>query len=168
MSTPAQSHVLGANRPPSEILPYMVLSSANFAANKEFLASQNITHVINVADDVPCYFEEDGFVEYLKLGVSDFGQDKGISRVFDEAAQFVRDLKMQGSSRVLVHCALGEANRMHEIDTFDNINHYSMQPHRDEPKPDSRALSSHDRGTNAIEGCVSTCPRQAQHCYSQR
>lgn len=42
-------------------------------------------HILNVADDVPNFFENSREFHYLKLSVQDCGQDEGISRVFQAA-----------------------------------------------------------------------------------
>ena len=62
-----------------------------------------------MADDVPNYHDESEDFTYQRLNVSDFGQDKGISRVFHECFQFLEEAKA-AKKPVLVHCAAG-ANR---------------------------------------------------------
>ena len=69
------------------------------------LNSRKITHILNVADDVPNY-HPDNFT-YINLGVSDMGQDAGISRVFDKAFKDLDEIMIQKEARVLVHCAAG-------------------------------------------------------------
>merc|ERR1712025_1062060 len=71
----------------SKVLPHLYLGSGRNAQNTEELKKHNITHILNVADDVPNYFP-DQFV-YKKLNVQDFGTDKGIGRVFQPAFEFV-------------------------------------------------------------------------------
>merc|ERR1712039_979150 len=44
--------------------------------------------------------------EYLCLGVSDFGADVGMSRVFDEGFHFIETARSNGGA-VFVHCANG-------------------------------------------------------------
>jgi hypothetical protein len=48
-----------------------------------------LAHILNVADDVPNYHEKIGKFVYLQLHVQDMGYDKGISRVFDGAFEYV-------------------------------------------------------------------------------
>ena len=72
----------------TEILPHLYVGSEFDAQDLRFLRQQGFTHILNVADDVPNYFEEH-FV-YCHLPVADYGQDAGISRVFDEARAFVQ------------------------------------------------------------------------------
>lgn len=47
-----------------------------------------VAHILNVADDVPCFFEDRREFVYKQLGVRDFGADQGISRVFDSAFKY--------------------------------------------------------------------------------
>eukprot|EP00164_Ancoracysta_twista_P002732 GFYU01003634.1.p1 GENE.GFYU01003634.1~~GFYU01003634.1.p1 ORF type:complete len:208 (-),score=39.99 GFYU01003634.1:74-661(-) len=90
------------------------LGSGADAANLEKMKEKGITHVLNVANDVENFHPSD-FV-YCNLNVADFGQDKGISRVFEQAASFVTDAigttvvddkNGECTSKVLVHCAWG-------------------------------------------------------------
>ncbi|KDO29885.1 hypothetical protein SPRG_04952 [Saprolegnia parasitica CBS 223.65] len=92
----------------SEILPGLWLGSGSAASKLESLQRQRITHVLNVADDVP-NFHPNAFL-YGNLGVTDFGQDVGIRRVFPTAFAFLDDALAHDDGRVLVHCAAG-ANR---------------------------------------------------------
>jgi hypothetical protein len=73
--------------------------------------AHGVTHVINVADDVPNYHEKDGLgrptsFHYTNLHVGDFGTDAGISRVFKQATAVVQ-AALEGNGTVLVHCANG-------------------------------------------------------------
>jgi protein-tyrosine phosphatase len=92
----------------SEIIENQLwLGSGSAASSLDILQSLEITKILNVADDVPNYFEShtDCF-EYFNLNVADFGSDKGISRVFESA--FTKLLEWQSSSeKVFVHCAAG-------------------------------------------------------------
>jgi len=80
------------------------LGAGRDARNLEQLKSHGITHIINCADDVPNFHET--MFAYLNLNVGDFGADKGISRVFDEAAEYV-DSVMKIGGNILIHCANG-------------------------------------------------------------
>jgi protein-tyrosine phosphatase len=96
------------NRWASEVIPGKLwLGSGTDASKLDELEKRRIRHVLNVADDVPNFHEH--AVVYLKLGVQDFGQDAGISRVFDEAFVFLKEAETENEP-VLVHCAAG-ANR---------------------------------------------------------
>jgi protein-tyrosine phosphatase len=84
--------------------PWLFLGSGMDASNLERLQQASVTHVLNVADDVPNFHE--GHFIYLNLRVGDFGTDSGISRVFTDAAEFVRESRAQGGA-CLIHCANG-------------------------------------------------------------
>ena len=75
------------------------------ANNLKELNSRKITHILNVADDVPNYHPKE--FTYINLGVRDMGQDTGISRVFDNAFKNLDEIMKQEEARVLVHCAAG-------------------------------------------------------------
>ena len=90
-----------------EVLPLAVwLGSGQDASNLQQLKAHGITHVLNVADDVPNFHEGAG-IEYCNLSVGDFGTDVGISRVFPTALGFVRSALESPGGRVLIHCANG-------------------------------------------------------------
>ena len=78
----------------------LFLGAGRDARNLGQLESHSVTHIINCADDVP-NFHESNF-DYLNLNIGDFGTDKGISRVFDQAAQH-----MKRGQNLLIHCANG-------------------------------------------------------------
>lgn len=71
----------------SEILPFLFVASAREASDLDYLQGLGITHILNVADDVPNYHTD--HFEYSHLPVRDFGQDQGISRIFEDAKAFV-------------------------------------------------------------------------------
>ena len=93
-----------------EIIPKIWLGSGQDASNLEQLRAHGITHILNVADDVPNFHETDddgGEFEYCNLAVGDFGTDAGIARVFPTAVDFVRSALEDSDSAVLIHCANG-------------------------------------------------------------
>jgi protein-tyrosine phosphatase len=84
------------------------LGSAKDAKNLDALRSHGITHVLNVSDDVPNYYEDtQRNIAYRKLNVKDFGSDSGIARVFPDAFQFIISAKANGG-KILVHCMAGQ------------------------------------------------------------
>ena len=85
--------------------PVIWLGSGTDASNREQLRRRSIQRILNVADDVPCYFPEDPELHYCNLEVTDFGGDRGIARVFAEAIDFVRSAPPGVAT--LVHCANG-------------------------------------------------------------
>lgn len=111
-----------------EILPGKLwIGAGRDAQNLTKLKENNITHILNVADDVPNYYKNSSEIklEYLCLKVVDFGGDTGISRVFKDAATFVahahspqtptndttkekvEEESKERQGRVLIHCANG-------------------------------------------------------------
>ena len=94
----------------AEILPgFLWLGSGHAASQKSRLIDHNVYHILNVADDVENFHQDDDRFTYLNLHVADFGADKGIKRVFPKALEFL-DARKALSEPVLVHCAAG-ANR---------------------------------------------------------
>ena len=90
----------------------LFLGSGQDASNVEKLRENGVTHIVNVADDVE-NFHPGQFV-YCNLNVTDFGGDVGISRVFEQAADFIRKATLNCESDepgvgpgILVHCANG-------------------------------------------------------------
>ena len=80
------------------------LGAGRDAENLSQLRSHGITHVLNVADDVPNFHEAEADLTYLCLRVADFGG--GSRHAYPSAVTFVRDA-WAASGRVLVHCANG-------------------------------------------------------------
>ena len=60
------------------------------AQDRGLLAELGVTHILNVADDVPNFHAGDPALTYCALEVGDFGADAGISRVFATAHAFAR------------------------------------------------------------------------------
>ena len=90
----------------------LFLGSGQDASNVEKLRENGVTHIVNVADDVE-NFHPGQFV-YCNLNVTDFGGDVGISRVFEQAADFIREATLTCEPDepgvgpgILVHCANG-------------------------------------------------------------
>jgi atypical dual specificity phosphatase len=103
---------MSARREPwsaSEIRNFIYLGNADDSENLEGLNAHNITHILNVADDVDNSYPD--VFSYCNLNVADCGTDIGISRVFDLALKFVQSAMTENpSNKILVHCAHG-ANR---------------------------------------------------------
>ena len=83
------------------------LGAGRDAQNLKSLRAHNITHILNCADDVPNYHQNEPGLTYLCLGLVDFGGDDGSARVFPDAVSFVRSALVSPHARVLVHCANG-------------------------------------------------------------
>ena len=82
------------------------LGAGRDAENLPQLRAHGITHILNVADDVPNFHEAEPDLTYLCLNVADFGG--GSRHAYPAAVEFVRDAWAgTGGGRVLVHCANG-------------------------------------------------------------
>ena len=112
-----QSRLLKRQQWASEITPGLLwLGSGTHAADLSELQKRRIARILNVADDVENFHQHDGggggglhVITYENLSVSDFGQDKGIARVFPRAFEFLSKANEERAP-VLVNCAAG-ANR---------------------------------------------------------
>jgi atypical dual specificity phosphatase len=89
----------------SRIRSWLYLGSSDDAANLESLQKHNVTHILNVADDVPNHHPE--LFVYKNLHVKDFGADEGICRVFPEAFEFAEIVKNEENAVLFVHCLAG-------------------------------------------------------------
>ena len=83
------------------------LGAGRDAQNLSQLRAHGITHVLNVADDVPNFHEAEADLTYLCLKITDFGG--GSRHAYPAAVEFVRESWARASTagRVLVHCANG-------------------------------------------------------------
>lgn len=90
----------------SQIKPWLFLGRGTDAANLERLREHRVTHILNVADDVPNFHVNLGEFTYKNLHVGDFGSDKGISRCFGDSIAFLNNVR-ENDKVVLVHCANG-------------------------------------------------------------
>eukprot|EP00771_Trimastix_marina_P001200 gnl/Trimastix_PCT/2254.p1 GENE.gnl/Trimastix_PCT/2254~~gnl/Trimastix_PCT/2254.p1 ORF type:complete len:324 (+),score=22.77 gnl/Trimastix_PCT/2254:77-1048(+) len=71
-----------------EILPGLFLGSAFASSNKKQLLAHNITHILNCAQDEPCYFRH--CFQYLHLPLEDSHVFR-IERYFDKSNDFIAD-----------------------------------------------------------------------------
>jgi protein-tyrosine phosphatase len=76
------------------------------AASLTGLKEHRVKRILNCADDVENFHEKEADLIYCNLHIADFGQDKGISRVFEEAFEFLNQTA-ENQEKVLVHCAGG-------------------------------------------------------------
>jgi len=89
----------------SEVIPgFLWLGNKADSQFKSELRRIGITHILNSSDNIPNYFDDE--FRYKKLNILDFGQDQGISRVFEEAKEFL-DICREDGGKVLVHCLAG-------------------------------------------------------------
>lgn len=97
---------------------WLWLGCGRDAKNLAQLRQHQITHILNVSDDVPNYFEaKESHLKYLKLHVKDHGMDSGISRVFPQAFNYMLSVK-NGGGRVLVHCMAGQNRSVTVVAAF--------------------------------------------------
>lgn len=94
----------GCMDPAAELTPYLCLGGRAAAKHLPHLQKLGVTHVLNVADNVECFFPE--VLEYLHVKIIDGGYDDRIVDVFEQGATFVRSASTAGG-RVFVHCYAG-------------------------------------------------------------
>lgn len=100
-SLPATS----ANHDPAcFITQYLMLGGMQAASDKAHLDEVGVTHILNVADEVECYFLND--FKYLHCQIADGGGDDSIVPAFTTAAHFVKEAIAE-DGRVLIHCWAG-------------------------------------------------------------
>jgi hypothetical protein len=58
----------------SSMTEYLYLGNKEAASNREWLTEVGITHILNVADDVACFFDQERRFQYLHLAIADVGQ----------------------------------------------------------------------------------------------
>lgn len=88
---------------PSIITHNIVIGSKKDAANEECLRRYGITHILNVAQQIPNFFPE--LFVYHKISILD-SPDVNIVSYFHEAASFIKHVQNM-NGRVLVHCVSG-------------------------------------------------------------
>jgi predicted protein tyrosine phosphatase len=76
----------------------LFLGGQRDAAALELLKQRSITHIVNCARELPCYFPND--FEYLALGLND--PDEAFIERIESACHFIDMGRQEGS--VLVHC----------------------------------------------------------------
>eukprot|EP01064_Diplonema_japonicum_P004924 TRINITY_DN13256_c0_g1_i1.p1 TRINITY_DN13256_c0_g1~~TRINITY_DN13256_c0_g1_i1.p1 ORF type:complete len:197 (+),score=36.95 TRINITY_DN13256_c0_g1_i1:317-907(+) len=95
----------------TEVIPAKIWLCSGSDVDKEALdelLQRKITDVLNVADDVRNFHEKTKHFKYHNLNVRDFGQDKGISRVFEAANAILADVLSTEGKAIVVHCAAGQ------------------------------------------------------------
>jgi len=89
---------------PAELRPWFFLGGVKTAESKDTMQNMGITHILNVADNVRCFFPHD--FAYLHIQIVDGGKDGGIVDAFKPAREFVEKAKNAGG-KVLIHCLHG-------------------------------------------------------------
>ena len=83
------------------ILPRLYLGDQQDARDRTLLRARRITHVLNCAFEVPCYFPRR--IQYLHLGLAD--PDYAFAERIPEICEFLDSARRTG--RALVHCHMG-------------------------------------------------------------
>jgi protein-tyrosine phosphatase len=78
----------------------MYLGPLEVAENEEILNNLKIKNILNVTDDIECFFPKS--FTYKTIPIQDLFQ-VGITKYFDEAFQFIRD-SLEKKENILVHC----------------------------------------------------------------
>jgi protein-tyrosine phosphatase len=84
-----------------EITRGLYLGDFKDAHDRELLAGMGITHILNCAEEVPCWHEK--HFRYLHLKLTD--PDPEFHEYIDQLCKFIRHARRRGG--VLVHCAAG-------------------------------------------------------------
>lgn len=81
----------------------LFLGSQDVAADWSLLKNHGITHVLNVASGIPCFFPTE--FEYKMLEILDLPEFR-LESVFDACFQFI-DAAIRHDGKVLIHCNAG-------------------------------------------------------------
>ena len=93
---------------PNEIIDsYVYLGNGRHAADYNMLSSFGFTHILNVTEELPNYFDgnEGKSIKYLKVPVKDY-ETENIVPYFKQAYEFIEAAK---SGKILIHCVLGRS-----------------------------------------------------------
>jgi len=85
----------------------LFISASGGAKNLQSLTDAGITHIVNAAPVVPCFFKEKGSFQYLHLDLYDTSE-ADISQHFEPVSDFISDA-LAGGGAVLVHCYAGQS-----------------------------------------------------------
>ena len=93
---------------PHCIIDNIYLGSAYHASNWELLQSLNITHIVNVAIEVPNYFEDD--LNYLEIDkIKDNGEEIFNKEKLDNLIDKIHEIKQDSKNNVFIHCLVGRS-----------------------------------------------------------
>jgi protein-tyrosine phosphatase len=87
----------------TEIMPWLLLGTRNYAMDPSAMITEGITHILNVTPDTS-NLNENAFV-YRNIPIHDI-TDEDPSPYFDQAVKFLRHVK-EIKGKVLVHCQAG-------------------------------------------------------------
>lgn len=89
----------------NQVIPRLFIGDDRVAFNKPVLDKHQITHILNVATDVPNQFHED--ITYMKIVLFDV-ETQNIIQYFGSTFEFIeKALRENDRNRVLVHCNAG-------------------------------------------------------------
>lgn len=93
--------------PPTHVIDNIYIGNSLNASNYYELEDNNITHVVNVSEEISNYFPDD--IKYLRIPVSDTN-DASLERYFPDALKFIGNVDpFSGGENVLVHCFMGSS-----------------------------------------------------------
>jgi len=89
------------------VLPYVFIGDSSAAANKNKMASDGITHIINcVSQKIENAFPDT--FKYVDFEIED-SHNFDISQCFEPFYDVVKEVKDKGDTKVLVHCDTGQS-----------------------------------------------------------
>ena len=93
--------------PPTHVIDNIYIGNSLNASNYYELEDNNITHVVNVSEEISNYFPDD--IKYMRIPVSDTN-DASLERYFPDALKFIGNVDpFSGGENVLVHCFMGSS-----------------------------------------------------------
>ena len=94
-----------SERGPCLLTKHIVLGGRDDASSLEVLNEMGITHILNMAQQLPCYHEATKKFIYLHIPLQDT-VDTDVTAVMPVAARFIKNVEAKGG-RVLIHCISG-------------------------------------------------------------
>lgn len=89
----------------SEILPGLYLGNSHDAENINILKQHQIDIVINISTSLPCYFESDDSIKYIRIPCHD-STHQNILQYFETTFEYIRQ-QLAAPKNILVHCQGG-------------------------------------------------------------
>jgi atypical dual specificity phosphatase len=93
---------------PHEIIDNIYVGSGYHASNWELLEKLEITHIINVAVEIPNYFEND--IDYLKIDkIKDDGEEIYNKNELDILLENIHKILKNKKNKLFIHCLVGRS-----------------------------------------------------------
>ncbi len=89
---------------PTHVIDNIYIGNSLNASNYYELEDYNITHVINVSEEISNYFPDD--MDYLRISVSDTN-DASLESYFGRALRFIQEAG--DDSNIFIHCFMGSS-----------------------------------------------------------